>query len=72
MSVVSGEENIHPAHASLHDVMRKIWNDHSGDPCHGARVCIFLMLFVNCCILSPELKERKRVTADDGSTSTAA
>lgn len=53
-SVISGEENVHPAHASLHDVMRTIWNDHPCDPCHGARVCICLMLFVNCCILSPE------------------
>jgi hypothetical protein len=25
-----GEENIHAAHAWLHDLMQKIWNDHSG------------------------------------------
>jgi inactivated superfamily I helicase len=30
LSVISGEENKHLAHASLHDVMRKIWNDHAG------------------------------------------
>jgi hypothetical protein len=27
LSVISGEENIHPAYDSLHDVMRTIWND---------------------------------------------
>lgn len=32
MSVVSGEENIHPTRAPLHHVMPEIWNDHSGDP----------------------------------------
>jgi hypothetical protein len=30
LSVISGEEAIHPAHASLHEVMRKIWNDPAG------------------------------------------
>ena len=39
---------------TLHNLMREIWNDHSGDPCHGGRFCICLMLLVNCCILSPE------------------
>jgi hypothetical protein len=58
-SVIGGEEYIHPAHASLHDVMRQIWNDHSGDPCHGARVCLYLRLLVNCCILSPEFRATK-------------
>ena len=47
LSVVGGEENIH-------DVMRAIWNHHSGDPCHGDRFSICLMLLVNCCILSRE------------------
>jgi hypothetical protein len=32
LSFVSGEENIHPTRAPLHDAMREIWNDHSGDP----------------------------------------
>ena len=30
MSVISGEENIHPVHVSLHDVIRTIWNDPAG------------------------------------------
>jgi len=30
LSVISGEENIHPAYASLHDVMQAIWNDPAG------------------------------------------
>jgi hypothetical protein len=50
-----GKEKNHPARASLRDVMRKVWNDDSGDLCQGARVCICLMLLVNCCISSPEL-----------------
>ena len=58
MSVASGEKNIHPTSTPLHDVMRKIWNDHTGDPCHGDRFCICLMPFVNCGILSPEFLSR--------------
>lgn len=45
--------NIHPMRASVHHMMQKIWNDHSGDPCHGARVCICLMLLVNCLYTVP-------------------
>jgi hypothetical protein len=70
----------HPARAWLHDVMRKIWNDHadfrqsSGRIINSvtssttgtslflwrshdksARVCVGLMLFVNCCRLFLEL-----------------
>jgi hypothetical protein len=30
LSVISGEENIHPAQASLDDVTLKIWNDYAG------------------------------------------
>ena len=59
LSVVRGKENNHPARASLRDVMRKVWNDDSGDLCQGARVCICLMLLVNCCILYPELPTQR-------------
>ena len=36
------------------DVIRKLRNNRSGDPCHRVRFRICLMLLVNCCILSPE------------------
>lgn len=52
--VISREENVHPAHTSLHDMMRKIRNNHSRDSCHGMGVSILNLPFVNCSILSPE------------------
>ena len=51
MPIISGEENIHPAHASLHDVMRKIGNNHSRDSCHGAgdsSLSCYLSIAVYC------------------------
>src|SRR5215510_2591073 len=46
--------------------MRKIGNNHSCNPCHGARVCLCPLLFVNCCILSPELPPHFRLAQDFG------
>ena len=40
----------------LHHVMRAIRRNHSGNPCHGGRFCLWLMSPVNCCMLSPEIR----------------
>ena len=62
--VASGEKNIHPSSTPLHDVMRIIWNDHTGDPCHCDRFCICLMPFVNCGILSPKFRGVSRAVLE--------